>query len=219
MNLRKIIDTIITKRKMVSSELTTVANRLSQMSKETENENQQQAFFKSETMIEMFDKKIASVPVNTVAINKEIKRLEKKIKSIRQEISIQTKGDNSVVMSLYRNMVKYATELEVGDSESIAASYLFTSNLKELSGAVLHKMVFAFRLAYIIEIEKKLHINLPIILDSPSGKEVDQSNIQLMVNILERDFAKNQIIIASIYTYSFERVNTIEIVNRLVEQP
>ena len=115
------------------------------------------------------------------------------------------------------NVIKYATELGVGDEDSIASSYLFTSNLKELSGAVLHKTVFAFRLAYIIEIEKVLGIKLPIILDSPSGKEVDQENIQLMVNILKRDFADNQIIVASIYKYDFDEVNTIEIINRLVE--
>lgn len=100
---------------------------------------------------------------------------------------------------------------------SLASSYLFTSNLKELSGAVLHKTVFAFRLAYIIEIEKYLGIKLPVILDSPSGKEVDQANIQLMVNILKRDFSDNQIIIASIFQYDFETVKTIEIVNRLIE--
>ena len=82
---------------------------------------------------------------------------------------------------------------------------------------MLHKTVFAFRLAYITEIEKHLGIKLPIILDSPSGKEVDQANIQLMVNILKRDFSGNQIIIASIFQYDFETVNTIEIVNRLIE--
>ena len=77
--------------------------------------------------------------------------------------------------------------------------------------------MFAFRLAYIVEIEKHLGIKLPIILDSPSGKEVDQANIQLMVNILKRDFADNQIIIASIFQYDFETVNVIEINNRLIE--
>ena len=122
-----------------------------------------------------------------------------------------------MIMSLYENMVKYASELGVGISESIATSYLFTSNLKELSGAVLHKTVFAFRLAYIIEIEKFLNIKLPVILDSPSGKEVDQTNIQLMVNILKRDFSNNQIIIASIFQYDFDSVNLIEIKNRLIE--
>ena len=89
--------------------------------------------------------------------------------------------------------------------------------MKELSGAVLHKTVFAFRLAYIIEIEKFLNIKLPVILDSLSGKEVDQTNIQLMVNILKRDFSNNQIIIASIFQYDFDSVNLIEIKNRLIE--
>lgn len=104
-----------------------------------------------------------------------------------------------------------------GNSESIASSYLFTSNLKELSGAVLHKTVFAFRLAYIIEIQKKLGIKLPLILDSPSGKEVDPDNVQLMMNILKTEFSDNQIIIASIFKYDFASVNTIEIKNRLIE--
>lgn len=95
---------------------------------------------------------------------------------------------------------------------------MFTSNLKELSGAVLHKTVFAFRLAYIKAAEKILDIKLPIILDSPSGKEVDPENIQLMMNILQRDFPKNQIIIASIFTYKFDKVNMIEIKDRLIEE-
>ena len=63
---------------------------------------------------------------------------------------------NSVVNSLYQSVLKYATELGIVTDTSIAASYLFTSNLKELSGALLHKTVFAFRLAYILEIERAI---------------------------------------------------------------
>lgn len=114
-------------------------------------------------------------------------------------------------------MVKYAAELGVGNSETIASNYLFTSNLKELSGAVLHKTVFAFRLAYIQEIQKTLGIKLPLLLDSPSGKEVDQENIQLMVDILKRDFSDNQLIIASIFQYDFDDVNIIIIFFRFGE--
>ena len=121
------------------------------------------------------------------------------------------------IILVYDNMVRFATALDVGNSETIANSYLFTSNLKELSGAVLHKTVFAFRLAYILEIQKKLGIKLPIILDSPSGKEVDPDNIQLMMDILKTEFADNQIIIASIFKYDFDTVNLIEIKNRLIE--
>lgn len=211
------IDYLVAKRKMVSSNLRSVMHQLSGVQKEQRAEEEQLAFFRSESLMEVFDKKIAAVPIDAVAISKEIKRLEKTLKAIRKEISDKTKSDTGVTKSLYENMVKFATELGVGNSESIATSYLFTSNLKELSGAVLHKTVFAFRLAYIIEIEKYLGIKLPIILDSPSGKEVDRANIQLMVNILKRDFSDNQIIIASIFQYDFDSVNIIEIKNRLIE--
>lgn len=211
------IDFLIAKRKIISADLRSVMHQLAAMQKEQSNESEQLTLFQSESMIDIFDRQISSVPINAIAIEKEIKRLEKSLKAVKQEITRQTRSDAGVTKALYDNMVKYATELGVGNSETIASSYLFTSNLKELSGAVLHKTVFAFRLAYIIEIEKYLGIKLPIILDSPSGKEVDRANIQLMVNILKRDFSGNQIIIASIFQYDFEIVNTIEIVNRLIE--
>ncbi len=211
------IDFLITKRKITSSELKSVMHQLEDKQKEQTNETEQLAFFQSESMIDIFDRRVSSIPINASIINKKVKRLEKALRSIRQEISSKTKSNTGVVNSLYQNMVKYASELGVGDSGSIVHSYLFTSNLKELSGAVLHKTVFAFRLAYIIEIEKYLHIKLPIILDSPSGKEVDINNIQLMMNILKRDFSGNQIIIASIFKYDFDSPNVIELRNRLIE--
>ena len=145
------------------------------------------------------------------------RKLEKEIKSVRTEITNITKNNNKVVSALSQDVIKYAEELGLGNQETIPASYLFTSNLKELSGAVLHKTAFAFRLAYIIAIENALKIKLPIILDSPSGKEVDHANIKLMMDILKRDFADHQIIIASIFEYDFEKVNSIEIRERLIE--
>lgn len=120
--------------------------------------------------------------------------------------------------TISKNVIKYAEELGLGNKETIPASYLFTSNLKELSGAVLHKTAFAFRLAYITVIEDTLKIKLPIILDSPSGKEVDQANIKLMMDILKRDFADHQIIIASIFNYDFDEAKIIEIKERLITE-
>ena len=74
------------------------------------------------------------------------------------------------------------------------------------------------RLAYITVIEDTLKIKLPIILDSPSGKEVDQANIKLMMDILKRDFADHQIIIASIFNYDFDEAKIIEIKERLITE-
>lgn len=208
---------LITKHKLISAELASVLRSITGREIQRQSEIEQLSFWESETMTQAFDRRIAALQINAVTIEKEIKRLEKELRDVRQAITDRTKTNNDVVNSLYQNILKYAVELGIGNETTIAASYLFTSNLKELSGAVLHKTVFAFRLAYIIEIERAIGLKLPIILDSPSGKEVDQENIRLMMDILKRDFADHQIIIASIFEYDFDPLNIIEIVNRLIE--
>lgn len=208
---------LIAKHKLISSELASVLSAITSHEDQLRTENEQMSFWESETMVQAFDRRIAALQINVVPIEKEIRKIENELKAVRQAITESTKANNSVVASLYRNMVKYAGELGVGNEETIAEKYLFTSNLRELSGAVLHKTVFAFRLAYIIEIERAIGVKLPLILDSPSGKEVDQENIKLMMDILKRDFSDHQIIIASIYMYDFNSLNVIEIVNRLIE--
>ena len=210
------IDLLVAKRKIVSTEFAKISSQLDKLEKEKDKEYEQLEFYKSASQLEIFDKRIVRMPINPLAVKQEIGRLEKEIKSVRTEISNITKDNNKVVSALSQDVIKYAEELGLGNQETIPASYLFTSNLKELSGAVLHKTAFAFRLAYIIAIENALKIKLPIILDSPSGKEVDHANIKLMMDILKRDFADHQIIIASIFEYDFDKVNCIEIKNRLI---
>lgn len=211
------VEYLITKHKIVSSKLASLSNRISVCENQRQSESEQLSFWESETLTQAFDRKIASLQINAVVIDKEIKRIDKELKTVRQAITDFTRINNPIVMNLHQNVLKYAVELGIGSDTTIAASYLFTSNLKELSGALLHKTVFAFRIAYIIEIEKAIGIKLPIILDSPSGKEIDQENIKLMMNILKRDFSDHQIIIASIFEYDINPINIIEIKDRLIE--
>ena len=80
----------------------------------------------------------------------EIKsKLKKQLSEVRKQISEKTRSNNSIVNSMYTNVIKYADELGVGDETSMNLNYLFTSDMKVLSGALLHKTVFSFRLAYI----------------------------------------------------------------------
>ena len=211
------VDYLIAKKKMLLQELSETIKKINKTSASLEKEERQLSFFESESLAEMFDKQLVSIPMNQVAIKKMIDQLEKERKIVREEIGVVSRSNNTVATSLYKNVLQYASELGIGNSESVTQKYLFTSNLKELSGALLHKTVFAFKLGYIKEVERKLAIKLPIILDSPSGKEVDPDNISLMMKILKRDFKDNQIIIASIFEYDFDTINKIEISKRLVD--
>ena len=211
------IELLVAKRKIEAARYSKLSAQLSRVKEKTKHENEQLSFLNNESLIESFDKTISQLPLNPIAIKREITILEGRLKAIREEITTVTKINNKVASSISDNLIKYATELGIGDKNSLSETYLFTSNLKELSGAVYHKTAFAFRLAYIIAIEITTGVKLPIILDSPSGKEIDQENVCLMMDILKRDFSDHQIIIASIYKYDFPELKIVEIKNRLIE--
>lgn len=205
------------KRKMLLLQQTRIQEQIKNLQAQRDEETQQLSFFKTVSPIEVFDKKISQLPINALSVKREIDRLTKEIHDLQERITSATKRNSSVTPSMAATIIKYCTELGINTEETpITENYMFTSNLKELSGAVLHKTVFAFRLAYICEVEKALSIRLPILLDSPSGKEVDQFNVDAMMDILKRDFSDHQIIIASIFEYDFPVVRKIEIRDRLI---
>jgi hypothetical protein len=210
------IEFLIAKRKIKATEYKELSNALTVLIQEKQS-NEEPKLFSVESIANIFDEMVQKFPFGHVNVEKVISELKNSIANVRSQIIDATRRNNDVVASLYESIVKYADELNIGNSSSIAQSYLFTSNLKELSGALLHKTVFAFRLAYLLEIKKRIGIKLPIILDSPSGKELDQANIQLMMSILNRDFSGHQIIIASIYHYSLPELIVIELQRMLME--
>lgn len=209
------IDYLIAKRKIKSIECNKLLASIEKL-KEQKKENEK-TFFTVESIADAFDEMVQKFPYGYTKVDGIIKSLQKQLKEVKTQITERTKANNSVLNSLYENVTKYAQELRLIDDGSLKISYLFTSNLKVLSGAILHKTIFAFRLAYILEVKKILGVNLPIILDSPSGKEVDIENVKMMIDILKRDFSDHQLIIASIFEYDLPEINKIEIDNRLLE--
>lgn len=169
--------------------------------------------------IEKFDSQIAHLKINPEQIRKIINQLSNKNKNLKKSILDLTKINNIIVDNLHKSITRFAQSLGIIDVINPNTDYIFTSDLKSLSGAVLHKVVFSFKMAYILEIQKILGTKLPIILDSPSGREVDQENISETMNILMAEFSDNQVIIASIYKYNeLHPVHTLEIKNRLLEE-
>ena len=112
---------------------------------------------------------------------------------------------------------RYATELKIPNKVKID---IFTHNLKSKSGAILHKLVFIFKMAFIKALSKKIGYPIPIFCDSPNGREVEHSTIRKILAIIKRDFSDHQLFIASIFDYKeiFPNANIIQLNGKLFDQ-
>ena len=178
--------------------------------------NNSQYLVKVENPIELFEQRLQLITAPKEVVSSEIKRLKEYKKEIEDKIKFSLRDDTN--QQIFDNILKFARKLNVVDYLNSDKNFVFTSDLKSLSGSILHKIVFCYKMAYIIEIQKYIGLTLPIVLDSPSGREVDQKNIEDMFDILNDEFRDNQIIIASIFKYSRFDVDTlIELQRNLLE--
>ena len=136
--------------------------------------------------------------ISAVEVNSMLSRLYKEKNAISEALKSRTKQNNTWITDAYKIIADYAKELGIPFDYKID---IFTSNLKTKSGAILHKMVFIYKLAYIKLLSQKLGYPVPIFCDSPSGREVKMETITEMLSVLKRDFTEHQIFIASIHKY------------------
>lgn len=204
-------DYLIAKRKILEGDLAEYDKKIFRLETQKREEGK---LFDSETLIEQFDAKIKNINIDSVGVAKVITSLTSDKNKAKTELEDLAKNNNDAITALYNYIKKYGNEFGLEDDYF---SNIFTRDLKSLSGAILHKLVFAFKLAYIKVITDKIGIALPIILDSPSGREVEQDTIQLMLDVLQRDFSDHQIIIASIFDFKLKDKNIIQFEKRLFD--
>jgi len=136
--------------------------------------------------------------ISSVQVKIMLDKFIEEKKELSDMLKNRTKQNNTWISDAYNIIFKYATELKLPIDYKLD---IFTSNLKAKSGAILHKMVFIYKLTYINLLSKKLGYPLPIFLDSPSGREVEKNTIDEMLRIINRDFSEHQILISSIFNY------------------
>lgn len=136
--------------------------------------------------------------ISAVEVNSMLSKFYKEKSTISEALQSRTKHNNAWITDAYKVISDYAKELGIPFDYKID---IFTSNLKTKSGAILHKLVFIYKLAYIKLLSQKLGYPLPIFCDSPSGREVKAETITEMLGVLKRDFSEHQIFIASIHKY------------------
>lgn len=207
---------LIARREMLTADLSNVNRKIDLLEKQKNKGNQ---LFKVQTVIEAFNSAIKKINVDAVATRKIIDQLKKEFQNLQKQIRFMTKQNNNVIGELHKCISAYAMELGIGENYVAPnKDYIFTNGLKSLSGTILHKIVFSFKLAYIKQIKEKTGIVLPIVLDSPSGREVEYNTVEAMLKIVQRDYSDHQLIVASIHDYELRDKNIIELKNKLVSE-
>ncbi len=211
---------LVARRKFLGNKLNEIENELKKSFIKEIDEYKQLSLFADDdqTIIKTIENNILNLPINMQFIDSCLDEKNKELKQLNKELSNKTRSNTKITMDLITKAKSYLTELNVKDVDTLTWKFLFTSNLKELSGAILHKFVFAYKLSFIKKIEETIGIKLPIILDSPKGKEIDDLNIRAMMEIIKRDFNDNQIIIASIYHGYFDDENKIILETQLLDK-
>lgn len=144
-----------------------------------------------------------------------IKKTNSELKKAKTYMKNQVKKDNDFIQQIYDYVIKYAKILKIDTSIDYKKDFIFTSNLKYYSGAILQKLVFAFKLAFLKVIEKDIGTKLFMVLDSPRGKELDNENMSLIMELVKSELGENQVFFASIFDFECEK--RIEIRNQAIE--
>lgn len=205
---------LVARREMLAAELNSINRQIAALEQQKGKDEQ---IINVQTRIEAFDSDIKKINVDPIATQAIINELKRERKKLQERIRSMTKGNSDVISELYKSARKYVEELPVDNIRiSQNKDYIFTSDLKSLSGTNLHLIVFSFKLAYLRLIKEKTGIILPIVLDSPSGREVKHDSVEKMLEIVQRDFSDHQLIVASIYDYNLKNKKIIEFKDRLL---
>ncbi|MDR3217154.1 MAG: hypothetical protein LBT55_07125 [Clostridiaceae bacterium] len=173
--------------------------------------NSQPMFLGGETILQTFERRIADVPVDFTAVENTIKKLTKEQMRLREILRESARTQNIWAGKLNEYILAYAKELSIDEYLDTGDYFLF-KDIKSISGAIYHKMVFIFRISYNRVLSEKLGYKVPFFIDSPNGREVEKSAVDAMIAILERDFSETQIFIASIFNFIKQTANNKKIV-------
>lgn len=194
-------------------ELKTIIEEIALVNKEI---NEQTMLFNGETIFDIFEHKISEIPIDLIAVENTIRRLSKEQSKYREILKNSAWKQNQWARKLNELILSYAQKLHINEYLDPGDCYLF-KDIKSISGAIYHKMVFAFRISYNLILSEMLGFNVPLFIDSPSGREVEKEAVTEMITILEGDFADHQIFLASINNFIKDNANnkTIKMDGRL----
>jgi len=105
--LNDTIDYLIATRQIIISQYKQLQNKLIEIERERRAEDIQLSFFEDEeTISQIFDKRIANIPINEMAVKNGITRIEQEIKTIStriKDVSQNAKNARNIISSIFAN--------------------------------------------------------------------------------------------------------------------
>ena len=167
-----------------------------------------------ETSIQHFDAEISRIQIDKDSVERILKDLGKRKKELDEKLHYSIATGSSAVESLRKSICAYLAEFGIDERHG---HDIFTHNIKSLTGAFFHMLVFAFKISYAKLVRDKTGVVLPIIIDSPNGREVEREKVDKMYGVLARDFAEHQLIVATIRDPMIQDQKLIPIANGVMK--
>ena len=186
---------------------------------EEQNKKYSNTLFKDENnRFFAIDKAIISFDdIDQESVNAALEDVKKKLREIRKKIRETVKLQNTFIDSIYNKVLTYAAKLGISDRVDPKKDFIFTTDLKSLSGAALQKIVIAFKIAFLVVVQEDMGTSLPLVLDSPKSRELDDANTKLIMDLINEELSKNQVFIASIFDcYHYDK--KITLIHKAVEE-
>jgi len=168
-----------------------------------------------ETQDTQINRQLVNFSVDAKTVQPLLDAAQKRLKIVRNEIKTKLKHNNDYISKVYKYVYEFAKKLKIDDKMILKEDFIFTNDIKSMSGAILQKMVFCFKAAFLKVLEESIGTNLFIVLDSPRGKELDDENTSELFKVISEDLKNTQIFIASIYEFKCD--NKIELMERAIE--
>lgn len=161
------------------------------------------------------------VDLSDIDVEDKLNTLGRELNALKKSADYDLyKNSHVLIERIENNIIEYAKKLGVDSILKKQNNFLFTRNLKEISGTQLYMITLCYKLGYIKELEQFLKINLPIVLDSPSGREITKGNTDNIYRLLESEFKNNQLIVASIFkstVINYDEVIELEKIGKLFD--
>lgn len=200
------------KKSMIEIEIKAIEKELQDIK---ENLKNYEGLFSVEDAGDSVVKAVNNISIDQIQLEHLIEKLKQDRSKLKEDKKNIIKSATHQVTELSNLVKEISTTLKVFEGFlSSEGDYLFTHNLKEYSGRILHNVTFSYRLSYYIFLQKCLDIDFPIIIDSPGSAEMTLESVNDLIGVLNDKCKNSQVIVSSIYkndlNYSFNKIITLE---------